>query len=436
MCSIDYITIFSKFKYSNNRFYAQTYASNTRIMKTKFLSIILILTSSVILQAQTIWKGNDYLNNTDWRQNGWGLVAWNNNMQIVTNGFWGYEDVDVVADPYDPSHDVVRIRFETDGVTTESGAGLLFAPDLSFLSDPKMACLSYNILLDNDFEWGTVGGKFPGLYGLDPTMGIPTAETCTGPFPIESNRCFSNRISWRGLPNQGFDTTQMFYELISWMDEDTCRPTWNCNLPYGAGLVMENDDSKAFEAIHGEWVNIKNEVKLNDEGMSNGYMRIWYNDVLVYDEQGLSIVTSQSVNIYGILFHALFGQGFNLGQGSPITQYCYLSDFEIGDSFDAINSATGLDNAVSNQANVRVYPNPTKGLVNIDLGSINSEAVINVFNTIGGLVSTTKITQKQYLNYQLPETSGFYIIQVLLANGSSSYTRVIKEYKTTTHNTN
>jgi hypothetical protein len=290
------------------------------------------------INAITHWSGNDYLNEVDWRQNGWGLVAWNENLQNVTNGFWGYNDMDVAADPYNANHDVIRVRFEHDGVTTESGAGLIFAPDLSFLENPKKSCLSYNILLDNNFDWGNVGGKFLGLYGLDPTQGIPTAETCSGPFEIEDNRCFSNRISWRTLENQGFEASRMFYETIPWMNEDECRSTWLCDLPYGEGMTMLNQNPESFEAVHGSWVNIKQEILLNDEGLSNGYLKVWYNNALVYDEQDLRIVTSDKVNIYGILFHTLFGQGFDLDQGSPITQYCYLSDFIIADSYDQILS--------------------------------------------------------------------------------------------------
>jgi hypothetical protein len=321
----------------------------------KYLTLILLLCISIlgfyscsddnnidnveeVIETNTVnfWSGNDYLNEPDWRQNGWGLVAWNENLQNVTNGFWGYNDMDVVADPYDADHDVIRVYFEQDGVTTESGTGLIFAPDLSFLENPRKACLSYNILLDNDFEWGEVGGKFPGFYGLDPNQGIPTAETCSGPFEIETERCFSNRIEWRILPNQGFDPSRLFYETIPWMNEDECRPTWLCDLPYGAGLVMLNENPENFEAVHGVWANIKQEILLNDEGMSNGYIRLWHNNVLVYDEQDLKIVDADEVKIYGILFHVLFGQGFDLDEGSPIDQYCYLSDFVIADSYDDI----------------------------------------------------------------------------------------------------
>jgi hypothetical protein len=378
------------------------------------ISILIIITGITnSINAQNIWRGNDYLANPDWRQNGWGLVAWNSNLQIVTNGFWGYDDIMVVPDPYDVNHDVIRVRFEEDGVTTESGAGLLFAPNLSFLQNPKKACLSYNILLDNDFEWGTVGGKFPGLYGLDPSQGIPTAETCVGPVPIESNRCFSTRMEWRILPNQGYDSTRMFYELIPWMNEDTCHANWICDLPYGSGMVMLNSNPPSFEAVHGTWANIKHEVLLNDAGMSNGYMRVWYNDILVYDEQGLKIVTDQNVNIYGILFHTLFGQGFDLSQGSPTTQFCYLSDFEIADSYSDIINATGINSEPLNTiTELKVYPNPTDMYVNISFTSLNEQDIeLHIYNSVG----------QEIFNDSQKNFSGTYTNQMNLDHFSGAF---------------
>jgi hypothetical protein len=197
-------------------------------------------------------------------------------------------------------------------------------------------------------------------------------------------------MQWRILPNQGYDSTRMFYELIPWMNEDTCHPNWICNLPYGSGMTMQNPNPPSFEAVHGTWANIRHEVLLNDVGMSNGYMRVWYNDLLVYDEQGLKIVTSQNVNIYGILFHTLFGQGFDLSQGSPTTQFCFLSDFEIADSYADIVNATNIEEEHLNTiSKLQVYPNPTGGYAQIYFTSLNKQDVeIRIYNSIGQQIFT------------------------------------------------
>lgn len=293
----------------------------------------LLLTSLVGCggNSEVVWRGNDTLAQENWKQ-AWGLTAWNEQLGIVTNGFWGYDDLDLVADPYNPNHTVLRVRYPKDGVTTESGTGLLFQPEME-LENNKQACLSYNVLFDNEFDFGLVGGKIPGLYGYDPESNIPLdATTCSGPYEYDSATCFSARLSFRNLTSQGYPETDIFYEVIPWMYEGECRDSWICDLPYGEGMTMRNATPENFAAIKGQWANIRQEIKLNDDGQANGHIKVWYDQTLVYDEQNLTIVLGNGVPVSGILFHALFGQGFDFSQGSPVEQYSYYSDFEIANS--------------------------------------------------------------------------------------------------------
>jgi len=286
--------------------------------------------------GQIVWNGNDYLEYEDWRQE-WGLWAWNEDLEIVTNGFWGYNNIDLVPDPHNPDHTVIRVFHEEDSVTIESGAGLLFFPAFSLL-DEKRACLSYDVLFNDEFDFGTVGGKIPGLYGIDFESGITLdANTCTGPLSYDSNKCFSARFSYRGLPGQGFPETDMFYEVIPWMDERECRENWLCNLPYGSGMVMRTGIPESFQAVNGQWKNIRQEIKLNDKGLANGWIKVWYENEQVINEYNITITPSGDVPISGILFHAIFGQGFDLDQGSPGNQYSYYANFKIADNCNAFD---------------------------------------------------------------------------------------------------
>lgn len=279
----------------------------------------------------TLWRGNDVLDESDWKQR-WGLVAWDDQAQRVTNGFWGYDALDLVDDPLDPTRTVLRVRYDEGGVTTESGSGLLFTPAVQ-LTDPKSARLSYDMMFPEDFDFGVLGGKLPGLFGFDPHSDATLdATTCAGPFPIDSGQCFSARFGYRTLTRLGYPEGQMFYEPIPWMSEIECRATWLCDLPHGEGMVMRTDDPESFQAVKGSWVNVTQEIRLNDAGASNGSIRAWYDGELVVDEQDLTIVTSDGVEIVGFLFHALFGQGFDLSQGSPVTQYSYFANVTFGDA--------------------------------------------------------------------------------------------------------
>ena len=213
---------------------------------------------------EVVWRGNDTLDQEGWQQ-AWGVAAWNEQLGIITNGFWGYDDLSPVADPYDPSHTVLRVRYPLDGATTESGVGLLFQPELA-LKNNKQACLSYNVLFDNEFDFGIVGGKMPGLYGYNPDSSIPLdATTCAGPYEYDSATCFSARLSFRNLASQGYPETDIFYEVIPWMYEGECRDSWICDLPYGEGMTMKKTTPENFAAIKGQWANIRQEVTLNDD---------------------------------------------------------------------------------------------------------------------------------------------------------------------------
>ncbi len=285
------------------------------------------------VEKSLVWRGNDTLGEKNWKER-WGLVAWNEATGALTNGYWGTNEVERVSDPYDANHQVLRVKYVKDGVTTESGAGMLFQPPMK-LDDEKKACLSFDFLFDKDFDFGEIGGKLPGLYGYNPDSGVKLdATVCAGPYKYDSASCFSARFSYRNLSSLGYPKTQMFYEAIPWMYEGECRSTWLCDLPYGEGMVMKTAKPETFAPIKGKWTNIRQEIRLNDHGMANGYMRVWYENALVYDEQNLTITLGGKVPVSGILFHALFGQGIDLTQGSPVTQYSYFANFQVANSCD------------------------------------------------------------------------------------------------------
>lgn len=254
-----------------------------------------------------MWRGNDSIEQANWKEI-WGLVAWDEALGFLSRGFWGKDALDVVADPYAPERPVLRVRYDKDGVTTESGISMLFQPTIE-LKDKKQACLFYDILFDYDIDFGVIGGKLTGLFGFTPDATTTLdAISCAGPCLYDSAVCFSARFSYRNLHSLGYPETDIFIELIPWMDESECRDSWLCDLPYGEGMAMKNAHPESFAAIKGEWRNIRQEIRLNDEGLANGYMRVWYQNTQVYDELNLTITRSDKVPVSGILMHGLFGQ--------------------------------------------------------------------------------------------------------------------------------
>lgn len=72
---------------------------------------------------------------------------------------------------------------------------------------------------------------------------------------------------------------------------------------------------------------------------------------------------------------------------------------------------------------VNVYPNPASDVLNID-SVVSSEKVINVINSLGQVVSTTKSSGNAQVNLKSLNVSGFVIVQVI-ADGKVSNHKVI-----------
>jgi hypothetical protein len=75
-----------------------------------------------------------------------------------------------------------------------------------------------------------------------------------------------------------------------------------------------------------------------------------------------------------------------------------------------------------------VYPNPTNGQVRIAFDEqYSSNVTINVFSPLGTLVSSQLINSVGYVDYELPEIQGVYLLQVLYSDGITDNHRVIRE---------
>jgi len=72
---------------------------------------------------------------------------------------------------------------------------------------------------------------------------------------------------------------------------------------------------------------------------------------------------------------------------------------------------------------INVYPNPASGILNID-SDVSSEKVINVINSLGQVVSTTKANGNAQIDLKSLNVSEFVIVQVV-ADGKVSNHKVI-----------
>lgn len=134
------------------------------------------------------------------------------------------------------------------------------------------------------------------------------------------------------------------------------------------------------------------------------------------------------------------GVGCNMGLFDPINTYaidfteryliCYLEDEEVvfSTSHNSIQGCSLVN--VSDIPEVSIlsaYPNPTTGQVHISLSSLESSLTIRVFNCLGELVMEEIRKSVQSFDYQLPDRSGIYFIQLTSADGLVRTLKVVKE---------
>lgn len=102
-----------------------------------------------------------------------------------------------------------------------------------------------------------------------------------------------------------------------------------------------------------------------------------------------------------------------------------------GPTFNGDNSRQGAVTSVNElgviRDELRVYPNPTKGIVNVELGVMNEESIeISIYNSVSALVKTimfnTKETQDLSIDFNaLQVAGGFYLMQVKAGNSKTSF---------------
>ncbi|ALM53319.1 polysaccharide lyase [Halomonas huangheensis] len=222
--------------------------------------------------------------------------------QAIRDGFstdrtWGTEEnVDLVDDG---TATALRVTYPEDtsspGDTEVGGAGFYAAPPA--LQGRDHVCLTYRVRFEPGFDF-VKGGKLPGLYG---------GEAPSGGDEVTGENGFSMRYMWR---EHGAGELYEYVVNQSGEDED-----------YG-----ESVGRGQWHFPSGQWVQLEQEVILNDPGSSNGVVRVWVDGQPVLEQQGLVYRTSDSVHIDGLMFSTFFG-GHGEDWRTPRDQYADFADF-------------------------------------------------------------------------------------------------------------
>lgn len=75
----------------------------------------------------------------------------------------------------------------------------------------------------------------------------------------------------------------------------------------------------------------------------------------------------------------------------------------------------------------KVYPNPTRGDLNIDLGKVYNGTTIRVYNTLGQVISSQSFGVTNEINLKIESAPGIYILEINTEDGKVDRFNVIKE---------
>jgi len=76
---------------------------------------------------------------------------------------------------------------------------------------------------------------------------------------------------------------------------------------------------------------------------------------------------------------------------------------------------------------LRVFPNPTTGKIQIDFGMLQDQVTISTTDLTGKLIKTQIMVTTKLVSYQLPGTAGIYLINITYTDGNYHSFRVVKK---------
>lgn len=76
---------------------------------------------------------------------------------------------------------------------------------------------------------------------------------------------------------------------------------------------------------------------------------------------------------------------------------------------------------------LRVFPNPSAGEVQIDLGTVNGQVSISAMDLRGKLIQSQTVTTSGTVSYKLPENAGVYILRITYLEGGYDTVRIVRE---------
>jgi hypothetical protein len=181
-----------------------------------------------------------------------------------------------------------------DEVQPKSGMGFTWL--VPSIAQASAACLTYNIMLPEDFTFG-MGGILPGLFGGETTE-LPSATT-TGGFVV--------RNSWgeKGMARA---------RAVTAADQR------------GASFQIDPD---GLQLPRGRWVRIEQELVLNQSGASDGILRLWVDGKLYHEDLKFAARNDERAQFRGVIADVHYGMGGQVLTAVPKSTSIQVTPFEL-----------------------------------------------------------------------------------------------------------
>ena len=175
-----------------------------------------------------------------------------------------------------------------------SGIGFNWTPRV--LKTTSVACLGYDVLLPEGFEFGN-GGTLPGLFGGDPDA--PTLDGTRG--------YFATPLRW--LPGGKLEVRPQTYDH-----------------PAGVSWLI---DKNWLELPRGRWFRLEQEVALNTPGYADGRVRVFVDGQLRGEAKGLGFRKDDKLGFVGVVANTHYGSLAGGWQPAPKASEIRLSPFVV-----------------------------------------------------------------------------------------------------------
>lgn len=186
----------------------------------------------------------------------------------------------------------------------------MFAP----LGEPgaRAACLAFELFVPSDFKWGMKGGKHGyGLWGGRP------GNVGGGSIPHEQTGWLVRNVRAGEERSPNYGTRLYSYAL----NRDAKRQA--------NGEVFGTTSANGFTP-KGRWLNVEQEIVMNDPGWANGYSRLWINGIQYAEMTNQIMSCGKEWAVRGLVFNEMWGGNpeDRLHQ-SPKAQHYWLGQYRI-----------------------------------------------------------------------------------------------------------